>query len=286
MRNFVVLAVLALLVGCSKVPAGNVGVKVYLLGGSKGVDVEVLGPGRYWIGINEDLFLFPTFTQNYTWTKAPDENGNENESISFQTSEGLSVNADIGISYNIEPSKVPLVFQKYRKGVLEITDIYLRNMVRDALVTAASDQPIETVYGKGKAALITEVENTVRGQVGAIGINIERIYWAGDIRLPDAVTASLNAKIKATQDAIRVENEVQQARAEAQKVIAKAEGDAKGTLLRAESEAKAISLRAAALRENASLVELTAVEKWDGKLPVNIYGGSAVPFINVDAKTK
>lgn len=52
--------------GCSKVPAGEVGVKVYLLGTDKGVDHEVLGPGRYWIGINQDLYLFPIFTQNYT----------------------------------------------------------------------------------------------------------------------------------------------------------------------------------------------------------------------------
>lgn len=284
MKKFaVVMAVMASLFlgACSKVPAGNVGVKVYLLGGSKGVDVEVLGPGRYWIGVNEDLFLFPTFTQNYTWTAAPDANGSENESISFQTAEGMKVNADIGISYSIQPDKVPLVFQKYRKGVNEITDIYLRNMVRDALVTAASDQPIETVYGKGKAALIAEVENTVRAQVNDIGILVERIYWAGDVRLPEAVTASLNAKIKATQDAIRVENEVQQAKAQAQKDIAKAEGDAKSILLRAEAEAKGIRLKAEALRENASLVELTAVERWNGVLPVNMYGSAAIPFVNI-----
>ena len=36
--------------GCTKVPAGNVGIKVYLLGGAKGVESEVLGVGRYWIG--------------------------------------------------------------------------------------------------------------------------------------------------------------------------------------------------------------------------------------------
>lgn len=49
--------------GCSKVEAGHVGVKVYLLGRDKGVDSEVLGVGRYWIGWNEDLYLFPTYQQ-------------------------------------------------------------------------------------------------------------------------------------------------------------------------------------------------------------------------------
>jgi hypothetical protein len=96
----------------SKVPAGNVGVKVYLLGSSKGVDSEEVGPGRYWVGWNEDLFLFPTFTQNYVWTRDPDETGNEDESISFQTSEGMTVNADVGISYAIQPGKANDIFQK------------------------------------------------------------------------------------------------------------------------------------------------------------------------------
>ena len=133
LRNaVVVIMAFAALSGCSKVPAGNVGVKVYLLGGEKGVDSEVLRVGRYWIGINEDLFLFPTFTQNYVWTKDATEGSPTDESITFQTQEGLGVNADIGISYHIDTDKVSLIFQKYRKGVDEITDIYLRNMVRDA----------------------------------------------------------------------------------------------------------------------------------------------------------
>ena len=96
------------LVGCSKVPVGNVGIKVYLLGSAKGVsNEEVLGVGRYYIGWNEELYLFPTFTQNYNFDKA----GQYDESITFQTSQGLSVNADVGISYSLEPSKIHVLFQ-------------------------------------------------------------------------------------------------------------------------------------------------------------------------------
>lgn len=285
----VVLAVL-MLSACSKVPAGNVGVKVYLLGGSKGVDTEELGPGRYWIGMNEELYLFPTFTQNYVWTREPvDENGDGNlsdtdgidESISFQTVEGLSVNADIGISYRIDPSKVPLIYQKYRKGIDEITDLYLRNMVRDALVTVSSTKKIETVYGAGKADLIASVEAAVRKQVEPLGIVVERIYWVGNLRLPDNVTASINAKIQATQMAEQRRNEVEQAKAEAEKARQTAQGEADAKLLIARAEAESIRIRGEALRDNPALVELNAVDKWDGKLPVTMMGGDAVPFIRV-----
>lgn len=280
MKRLVILLPLLLLAACSKVPAGNVGVKFYLLGGDKGVDTEELSPGRYWIGINEELYLFPTFTQNYTWTREPIDGDATDESITFQTDQGLSVNADVGISYAVDPSKVTALFQKYRKGIEEITDVYLRNMVRDALVTEASTRQIEMVYGAGKADLLAAVEKRVRGQVEPLGIKIERLYWAGDFRLPATVTAAIDAKIKATQFAQQRANEVAAAKAEADKAVEEARGVADSTLLKAKAEAEAIRIKGDALRENPRLIELSAIEKWNGTLPTYT-GGGAIPFIQV-----
>lgn len=278
-KSLFVLAAMMLLSACTKVPAGNVGVKVFLLGGAKGVDTEELGPGLYWIGMNEELYLFPTFTQNYTWTKEPIDGDATDESITFQTIEGLSVNSDVGISYNVDPNKVSLLYQKYRKGIDEITDGYLRNMVRDALVTSASTRPIESVYGAGKAELIADVEKRVRSQVMPFGIQVERLYWAGNFRLPQSVIASIDAKITATQKAQQRQNEVAQAKAEADKEIEAARGTAQSALLVAEASAKAIRIKGDALRENPKLIELSAIEKWNGTLPTFMGGDGAVPFI-------
>lgn len=255
-------------VGCSKVPAGHVGVKAYLLGTSKGVDTEELSPGRYWIGVNEELYLFPTFTQTDTWALVE----GADQSISFQTAEGMSVNADIGISYAIDPTKVSVVFQKYRKGIEEISDLYLRNMVKDAFVTIGGTKPIEAVYGSGKAQFIAEVEQRVRQQVGPLGIGIERVYWVAQPRLPKSVEASINAKLAATQKAQQRENEIQQAKAEAQKEIEKANGDAQARIINAKAQAEAIELKAEALRRNPELVSLIIAERWNGVLP-QVTGG-------------
>jgi len=157
MKKLMIIGLILTLASCSRVPAGYVGIKVFLLGGDKGVDTQELTPGRYWIGINEELHIFPTFTQNYVWTKDVDEGSLNDESFKFQTIEGMTVGADVGISYAIEPTKVTTIFQKYRRGIDEITDIYLRNMVRDEFVTQASIRKIEKVYGAGKAELIREV---------------------------------------------------------------------------------------------------------------------------------
>lgn len=276
----VALAAMAALSGCTKVPAGHVGVKVYLLGGDKGVNSEEVGVGRYWLGVNEELYLFPTFSQNYVWTEGNDPESPGDESISFQTIEGMSVSADIGITYSIRPDKVTEIFEKYRKGVGEITDVYLRNMVRDALVTVASTRKVDNVYGAGKAEMMAEVERLVRAQVGPIGIDVERIYWVGNLRLPPQVTQALNAKIQATQMAEQRHNEIQQAKAEAQKARETAQGEADAKLIVARAEADAIRLKADALRDNPNVTALNAIDKWNGALPTYM-GDGPIPFLTL-----
>lgn len=282
-RFVAMLFVLALgalsLTQCSKVPAGNVGVKFKLYGDGKG-SLQELQPGRYWVGWGYDLYTFPTFTQNYTWTRSATEGSPNDESLTFQTVEGLSVNADVGITYHINPDKVTTIFQKYRKGVNEITDIYLRNMVRDSLVKESSSLGIESVYGRGKASLIQSVQDDVDQQVLPTGIVIEKIYWIGELRLPPTVVASINAKIQATQMAEQRKNEIAQAQAEAAKEVAMAEGRAKAQLTIAGAEAQAIRLKGDALRANPNIIDMTAVEKWNGQLPTYT-GGGAMPFIHV-----
>lgn len=267
------LCALAVLGGCSKVPAGNVGVIVNLYGSEKGVELKEVGTGKYWVGINEELYLFPTFTQTETWTG--------DETITFQTVEGVKVGGDVGITYAVAPDKVTTLFQKYRAGIDEITNKFLRNMVRDAFNDVASTLPVESVYGAGKADLLTAVEKRVRAQVAPIGINLERIYYASDLALPPQVTDSLNAKIQATQMAEQRRNEVAQAKAEADKERARAQGEADAKLLIAQADAKAIEVRAQALRANPDVVTLNAVEKWDGKLPTYTGGQAPLHFIGV-----
>ena len=274
--------------GCSKVEAGYVGVKVYLLGGSKGVDSEVLGVGRYWIGWNEDLYKFPTFQQTVVWTASHTEGSANDDSFTFQTKEGLSVNADVSLSYTINPDKVSALFQRYRKGVDEITNIYLRNVVRDALVQAASTRGVESIYGEGKSDLIESVKQSVSAKMKDVGIVIDYVSFVGDLRLPPNVINSINSKIEATQRAQQRENELREARAEAEKKVAAAEGEAKARIANAEGEAKAIAIRAEAqarankmLSESLTdnLIRYKSTERWDGKMPQVSSG--ATPFVNI-----
>lgn len=264
LRNLALSAALALsLIGCSRVPPGSEGVLVDTFGGSKS-SAQPVGVGYYWTGPGKDLYLFPTYSQNITW-KASEGHG-----FSFQTVEGLVVGADIGLTYHVQPDKVGEVFVKYRRGIDEITDTFLRNFIRDALVKEASSLPVESIYGNGKVKLIQAVEDQVKRQVNGTGIVVEKISWISDLSLPAAVTQAINAKIQATQMAQQRQNEVAQAQAEAAKAVAVARGEADSRLLNAEAEAKAIQIRGDALRNNPALVSLTLAEKWDGHYPATL----------------
>jgi regulator of protease activity HflC (stomatin/prohibitin superfamily) len=253
MKNLL-LAVLLVLSGaaCSRVPAGHVGVIVHTMGSSKGVDSEVVGIGYYFLAPTTNLYLFPTFMQNTIWTKSSTEgNSSNDESFTFQTKEGLDVNADIGISYEIDPTKVSIIFQKYRSGIEEITHTFLRNMIRDALNKVASNMSVEEVYGSGKTKLINDVQTMVDNETTKLGIKIDKLYLTGSMRLPESIAKALNAKIAATQEAMQVQNEVAKAKAQADIAVAIAEG-----------EAKANRVKAASITDQ--LIRYEEVLKWNG----------------------
>lgn len=274
MKNLLLVLMLSMtMFGCSRVGPGEAGVKIYLTGGDKGVDHEVLGTGRYYIGINEELEIFPTFQQTHVWTQDKAEGSLNDESINFQSKDGLSLGADIGITYHIKKSNVSKVFQKYRKGIEEITDVILRNMVRDAFVTYATSYSTEESYSTKKVALMDSVSKAVTLEASEYGITVEKIYYIGSMRLPKQVLTALNNKIRAIQKSQQIENEVRSAKAQAQKVIATSRGKAESILLVAEAQAKANKLIQSSITPR--LVEYEKIKKWNGVLP-RVTGSNAI----------
>jgi len=254
---------------CSKVPAGYRGVIVNLYGSDKGVAEQSVGVGRYYLGWNSELYLFPTFLQNYSWK--------DEQSITMQTSEGLSINTDAGITYSISPDNVVKVFTKYRLGIDEITNTFLHNMVRDAMNEVSSTMTVEQIYGAQKELFTRKVNEIVRKEAFENGINVEKIYLVGSFKLPDSVIGSINSKIQASQNAMKVENEVATARAEAQKTIVEAEARGKQILINAESQAKANKILAESLTPE--FVQYQAILRWNGILPQMT--SNAIPFVNL-----
>jgi regulator of protease activity HflC (stomatin/prohibitin superfamily) len=77
---------------------------------------------------------------------------------------------------------------------------------------------------------------------------------------------------------------VEQAK-EAKNRTVKVEEEAKQKIIAAKAEAESMTIRSRALSQNKGLVEYEAVQKWNGKLPQQMFG-DAIPFINIKTQSK
>ena len=274
-----VLAV-AMTMGCSTiVEPGHVGVLVHLNGGDQGVDQEVLGPGRHFVGWNSELYDFPTFVQSYTWTKSMDEGKPVDEAISFQTKDGMKFSVDVGISYTISKENVGQIYQKYHKGVAEITDVVLRNFVRDEFTKQSAKLSADEAFSTSKIVMMDTIQANVIKEAAAAGITVIKVYYVSEMRPPDAMILAMGEKIKATQSAQKVENQLREATAQAAKEIATSEGHAKSILIEATAQAQANKLLAASITP--TLIENKKVDRWDGHNSQVVSGGAGGMFVNV-----
>ena len=91
-----------------------------------------------------------------------------------------------------------------------------------------------------------------------------------DFDFSESFNDSIERKVTAQQDALAAENKLKQIEFEAQQAVASAKGKAEAQRIEGE-----------ALRANPEVLELRAVEKWDGKLPQYMTGGQTTPFINI-----
>lgn len=259
------------------------GVVVDLIGSTRGVETKELTVGFYFIPPWKNVYKFPIYEQNHQWIGQ--------EGFSFQTSEGLSVNADIGITFNLEPNRIHELFSKYRRGMEEITHLFIRNSIRDSINRVASKMKIEDLIGSKKEEFFDLVQENVAQELKFIGFNISHIFVIGKFEVPDLVMQALNKKIEATQRAQQRENELRESEAQARKEMALAEGIGKSKIISAKAEAESLIIAATSKANannilssslTANLLKWQAIAQWDGKLP-NALSGEGAGFL-IDLK--
>lgn len=276
---------LTILASCTNVEPGYVGIKVNSYGTQKGVEDFPIQTGRVTYNpITETIYKFPTFQQNVIWDKDSDSGiSDSDESITFNSIEGSVINADVGVSYSIEASKIPNVFVKFRQDISHITHVFVRSEVRDAISRHASKYKVIDIFGPGKENLLKEVKDDVQNSLGPVGFKFEMISFVGALRADKNVMTSINATIEATQLAISAQNKVLQSKAEADQAIEEARGKAESLLKIARAQAEANTIISQSITP--ALVQYKALEKWDGVQPRFMSGSNGmVPLIQIDSK--
>ena len=80
---------------------------------------------------------------------------------------------------------------------------------------------------------------------------------------------AIEAKVTAEQNALAAKNKLEQVKFEAQQMVEAANG-----------KAKAIQVEASAIANNPLVLQLRALEKWNGILPQYLGSGS-IPFVQI-----
>lgn len=282
-KLFILLLSIAFVISSCKmktVEPGYEAVKVNKFGSNKGIQKETFPTGRYFIGINQSLYPFPTFQINYVYTASTDEGSQTNEEFTFQTKEGMSCSLDLGVSILFEVPLIPQMYTKYRLGVDEIRGVVVRNTIRDALNRVGGTMPVEYAYGEGKGVLIDSVSILVHKELIGDGINVKKIFLIGTIRIPDNVKAALQDKVAMTQQAQKAQNEIAKIQAQAQIAAARAQGTADS--IRIEADAKAYYNKTVSASLTPQILQARWIDAWEkggSNVPTYLSGQGAANFM-------
>ena len=261
--------------GCAtRIGPGRVGIKVDLAGSQRGVeDLPIRTGWVFYNFLSSTIVEYPTSVQTAKWTKDPNEGSANNEEMSFNTEDGLTVYGDLSVSYHLDAGKVPAFYVKFRNDdINQFTHGFLRNVARDAINRTGSQYTVQEIMGEKKSELEQNSRSDLQKQVADIGVVIDQFGFIGSPRPPQSVIAAINAKVQAQQIAVQKQNELVQAQADAAKLVAAAEGQAKAQVAVANGEAESNRVRAASISQNIIEWQKLAVtdrwiEKWNGQVP-------------------
>jgi regulator of protease activity HflC (stomatin/prohibitin superfamily) len=254
---------------------GHVGIVIHRLGG--GVDEKPLGPGVHFRNpLLTDIEEYPTYMQTLLLTRAPQEGSRFNEEINVNSMEGQPLSMDVSMSFELEASKVPHLYQTFRTDINTIQHGYVKQSIRQALQEIVGSEEIASIIGPKKAETVTLTQNLLAQRLSQYGILVKQ-FTINELRAPDAVIQAINAKNVMQQQALTAQNELQKKRFEALGDSIKAFGRGNAIMAEAEAQAKANSLLSQSLTAN--LVQYEMMKRWDGKLPQVSSG--AMPLIQL-----
>ena len=269
--GFAVLMITLLITMITYVGPGYRGVCINLFA-KQDIQDTSLSTGLHFLAPWKKVWKFPTFEQNVSWEKR--------EAFRFQTCEGLASSADIGITFALDPDAVPILFRKYRSGINEISQKFVKNYLRDAITVAASSRGIEDLYGKGKEQFLLDIQEAIQGRLSHLGILVSRVYLVDAFIFPESVVNALNRKIEAAQRAEQRENELREAEAEARKQIAEAHGQSESIKELANASAQANTIINESLTTDLLFYE--AIKAWDCKTPKTMTCDPITMFKNIN----
>ncbi len=265
-RNLVITAAVLVFIvvifmtffGIERIDSGQTGIMVNLAGSKRGVDDASIKTG--WVVYNrfaKQLFEYPAYVQIVDY-----------KPFDIQDKKGTIFEADPTIEYFIEREKAKDVFLRYRKDIESLERTVILSEVKNAYKDISGLYDTDSLINY-RPQFEKEVENLLKTRLGSKGFTFSNIQ--SSVKPNATLQAAIDAKNTAIQNALRVENEKKAAIAEADKAREAARGKADANRLLEQSITP-------------QLLQLKAIEKWDGTMPLSVGGNGALPFIDLKKK--
>jgi prohibitin 1 len=151
--------------------------------------------------------------------KASSQTKNIELSLSLPSKEGLSITSQISILYRINPEKLPMLIKNIG---LEYEGI-ITNVFRSASADVCAQYFAKDMHSGMRSNIEIAIKNKMVTVLEPQGIIIEAVLMKS-IQLPAGLASSIEQKLQAEQNAMRMEFLLQQEKLEAERVIIEAKG--------------------------------------------------------------
>jgi prohibitin 1 len=195
---------LALFSSCTIIRPGQVGVKQKM--GKLSDEITTQGS-----------VVFNPFTSRVIKTSI--QTNNMELSLSLPSKEGLSITSQISILYRLDKDKVPAVIRTYGLSYETI----IANVFRSASADICAKFFAKDMHSGMRAEIELAIKTKMAETLNKDGILIESVLMKS-IQLPEGLAGSIERKLQAEQDAMRMEFVLQQQKLEAERIIIEAKG--------------------------------------------------------------
>jgi regulator of protease activity HflC (stomatin/prohibitin superfamily) len=212
------VVVLGVLTSCIKqIDAGQIGVQS-LFGK---VQDEVLTSGLNFVNPLMEVKTIDVRTQNYTMSGVHNEGDVAgDDAIRVLTADGLEVVIDLTVLYRVQANQAPRII---REIGYDFKNVVVRPITRTKIRDNAVYYTAVDLYSIKRDEFQTRIFKTIEENLKARGLVLEQLL-VRNISLPASVKGSIEEKIKAEQEAQKMQYVLQKEKQEAERKRVEAQG--------------------------------------------------------------
>jgi regulator of protease activity HflC (stomatin/prohibitin superfamily) len=214
----IIVIALGLITSCVKqIDAGQIGVQS-LFGK---VQDEVLTSGLNFVNPLMDIKPIDVRTQNYTMSGVHNEGDVAgDDAIRVLTADGLEVVIDLTVLYRVQANQAPRIVKEIG---YDFKNVVVRPITRTKIRDNAVYYTAVDLYSVKRDEFQTRIFKTIEENLKARGLVLEQLL-VRNISLPASVKGSIEEKIKAEQDAQKMQYVLQKEKQEAERKRVEAQG--------------------------------------------------------------